>query len=171
MSFEKQKNKTKQNRTSLPPLQYILCMRQFDPLLRITCFCFTANKCLNKAKVHPRMSIKSVSTLFGSPLFIIACKLAVHKQNYYFWSFLFTILKSNEKKDTDIMYMLWFNFILGLNFNFFCFWVRKCMIMSLKQKKRKFKPRIKLNYNIYSLKSKLWQCFIRIILFWRIMRK
>ena len=25
------------------------------------------------------------------------------------------------------------------------------MIMSLKQKKRKFKPRIKLNYNIYNI--------------------
>ena len=85
---KKKQNKTKRNRTSLPPLEYILCMRQFDPLLTITCFCFTANKCLNKAKVHPRMSIKSVSTLFGSPLFIIACKLAVHKQNYYFWELL-----------------------------------------------------------------------------------
>ena len=41
--------------------------------------------------------------------------------------------------------MLWFNFILGLNFIFLCFWVWYCMIMSLKQKKIKFKPRIKLN--------------------------
>ena len=46
------------------------------------------------------------------------------------------------------MYVLWFNFILGLNFIFFCLWVWQCMIMSLKQKKIKFKPRIKLNHNI-----------------------
>ena len=46
------------------------------------------------------------------------------------------------------LYVLWFNFILGLNFIFFCFWVWLCMIMSLKEKKRKFKPRIKLNHNL-----------------------
>ena len=34
-----------------------------------------------------------------------------------------------------------------LNFIFFCFGVRQCMIMSLKQKNIKFKPRIKLNHN------------------------
>ena len=31
----------------------------------------------------------------------------------------------------------------------FCFWVWWCMIMSLKQKETKFKPRMKLNHNIY----------------------
>ena len=45
--------------------------------------------------------------------------------------------------------MLWFNFILALNFIFLCFWVCYCMIMILKQKKIKFKPRIKLNHNTY----------------------
>ena len=30
-----------------------------------------------------------------------------------------------------------------------CFWVWQCMIVSLKQKKRKFKPRIKLNHNVH----------------------
>ena len=47
----------------------------------------------------------------------------------------------------DVNMTLWFNFILGLNFIFFCFWVWQYMIMSLKQKK--IKPRIKLNHNIY----------------------
>ena len=47
------------------------------------------------------------------------------------------------------VYMLWFNFILGSNFLFFCFWVLKCMIMSLKQRKIEFELRIKLNHNIY----------------------
>ena len=47
-------------------------------------------------------------------------------------------------------YILWFNFILGLNFIFFCFWVWKCMIMIYKQKKIKIKPRIKLNHNTHT---------------------
>ena len=51
-------------------------------------------------------------------------------------------------KRSATMYVLGFNFILGLNFIFFCFWVWLCMIMSLKQKKVKFKPRIKLNHNL-----------------------
>ena len=45
--------------------------------------------------------------------------------------------------------MLSFNFILGLNFISLCFWVWQCMVMSLKQREIKFKPRIKLNHNIY----------------------
>ena len=55
--------------------------------------------------------------------------------------------------------MLWFNFILGSNFVFFCFLCMVMydnniimydnnMIMCLKQKKIKFEPRIKLNHNI-----------------------
>ena len=32
---------------------------------------------------------------------------------------------------------------------FFCFGYGNLMIMSLKQKKKKFEPRIKLNHNIY----------------------
>ena len=47
-------------------------------------------------------------------------------------------------------YVLWFNFVLGLNFMFLCFWVSWYMIMSLKQRKRKFEPRIKLNHNMYT---------------------
>ena len=48
--------------------------------------------------------------------------------------------------------LLWFNFILGLNFLLCLGMVMydNDMIMSLKQKKRKFKPRIKLNHNIYT---------------------
>ena len=43
-------------------------------------------------------------------------------------------------RDLILMYMLWFNFILGLNFISLCFGVWKCMIMSLKQREIKFKP-------------------------------
>ena len=47
------------------------------------------------------------------------------------------------------LYMLWFNFILGLNFISLCF---KLIIIdnhTPKQRKIKFKPRVKLNHNIY----------------------
>ena len=47
--------------------------------------------------------------------------------------------------------MLWFNFILGLNFIFLCF---KLIILHYyytpKTKEIKYKPRIKLNHNIYA---------------------
>ena len=43
--------------------------------------------------------------------------------------------------------MLWVNFIFLLFLG-----MGKCMIMSLGQLKIKFKPRIKLNYNIYTAK-------------------
>ena len=50
--------------------------------------------------------------------------------------------------------MLWFNFILGSNFLNLLFlgmvMYDNNMIMSLKQKKRKFEPRIKLNHNTYT---------------------
>ena len=59
-------------------------------------------------------------------------------------------------KRSATMYVLGFNFILGLNFIFFCFWVWLCMIMSLKQKKIKFKPRIKLNHNLRF--AQLFEC-------------
>ena len=49
-----------------------------------------------------------------------------------------------------LLFKSWSNFILGSNFVFFRFWVLQCMIMSLKQFKIKFEPRIKLNYNIYT---------------------
>ena len=47
--------------------------------------------------------------------------------------------------------MLWFNFILGLNFIFLCFKLIILHYHTLKQRKIKFKPRIKLNHNIYKL--------------------
>ena len=48
--------------------------------------------------------------------------------------------------------LLWFNFVLGLNLIFLCFWVWYYYdyITSLKQRKIKFQPRIKLNHNIYT---------------------
>ena len=45
--------------------------------------------------------------------------------------------------------MLWLDFILGLNFIFFCFKLIIIHYHTPKQKKIKFKPRIKLNHNIY----------------------
>ena len=44
--------------------------------------------------------------------------------------------------------MLWFNFILGLDFIFLCFDVWQYTMMSLEQRKIKLKPRIKLNHNM-----------------------
>ena len=45
--------------------------------------------------------------------------------------------------------MLWFKFILGLNFIFFCFKIIIIHYHTQKQKKIKFKPRMKLNHNMY----------------------
>ena len=45
--------------------------------------------------------------------------------------------------------MLWFNFILGLNFIFFCFELIIIHYHTQKQKKIKFKTRRKLNHNTY----------------------
>ena len=45
--------------------------------------------------------------------------------------------------------MLWFNFILGLNFIFLCFKLIIIHYHTPKQRKIKFKPRIKLNHNRY----------------------
>ena len=46
--------------------------------------------------------------------------------------------------------MLWFNFIFGLNFILFCFYEWSC-VMSLKEKRVKFKARIKVSHNTYAL--------------------
>ena len=47
------------------------------------------------------------------------------------------------------MYMLWFIFILGLNVIFFCCKLIIIHYHTPKQKKRKFKPKIKLNHHRY----------------------
>ena len=47
------------------------------------------------------------------------------------------------------MDMFWFNFILDLNFIFLCFKLIIIYYHTQKQKKIKFKPRIKLNHNRY----------------------
>ena len=49
------------------------------------------------------------------------------------------------------MYMLWFKFILGLNFISLCFKLIIIHYHTPKQREMKFKPRIKLNHNIYKL--------------------
>ena len=56
------------------------------------------------------------------------------------------------------VYMLWFNFILGLNFIFLCFKLIIIHYHTQKQREIKFKPRIKLNHNINTaLKSTVTQ--------------
>ena len=47
------------------------------------------------------------------------------------------------------LYMLWFNFILGLSFIFFCFELIIIHYHTQKQKKIEFKRRRKSNHNIY----------------------
>ena len=47
------------------------------------------------------------------------------------------------------MYMLWFNFMLGLNFIFHCFKLIIIHYHTQTQREIKFKPRTKLNHNIY----------------------
>ena len=47
------------------------------------------------------------------------------------------------------VYMLWFNFILCLNFISLCFKLINIHYHTPKQRKRKVKPRVKLNHNIY----------------------
>ena len=46
------------------------------------------------------------------------------------------------------MFLLWFNFILGLNFIFLCFELIIVHYYTQKQKKIKFIPRRKLNHKI-----------------------
>ena len=46
------------------------------------------------------------------------------------------------------LYMLWFIFILGLNFISLCFKLIIIHYHTQKQRETKFKPRIKLNHNI-----------------------
>ena len=47
------------------------------------------------------------------------------------------------------MYMLRFNFILGLNFIFLCFKLINVHYHTPERRELKIKPRIKLNHNIY----------------------
>ena len=47
-----------------------------------------------------------------------------------------------------LLWMLWFNFMLGLNFIFLCFKLIIIHYHTPKQREIKFKPRIKLNHNI-----------------------
>ena len=49
------------------------------------------------------------------------------------------------------MSMLWLNFILGLNFIFFCFKLNIIHYHTPKQREIIFKSRIKLSHNIYTL--------------------
>ena len=49
----------------------------------------------------------------------------------------------------DVIYMLWFNFILSLNFVFLCFKIIIIHYNTQKQKKKTFESRIKLNHNIH----------------------
>ena len=50
---------------------------------------------------------------------------------------------------SSLLFMLWFNFILGLNFISLCFKLIIIYYRTPKQREIKLKPRIKLNHNIY----------------------
>ena len=60
-----------------------------------------------------------------------------------------------ENKDAhcSAVYMLWFSFILGSNFIFLCCKLIIIYYYTQKQRKIKFKPKTKLNHNIYNIKS------------------
>ena len=61
------------------------------------------------------------------------------------------------------MHMLWFNFILGLNFLFCCFKIIIIHYHTQKQKIVKFKARIKLNHN--TINSHPFQIAVYLTLF------
>ena len=61
--------------------------------------------------------------------------------------------------------MLWFNFILGLNFISLCFKLIIIDYHTPKQRKIKFKPRIKLNHNIDTWSEWRDQTLCRVITF------
>ena len=63
-----------------------------------------------------------------------------------------------KKVNIHMYCMLWFNMILGLNFISFCFKLIIIHYHTQKQKEIKFKPRIKLNHNIY-----IYDCTVRIL--------
>ena len=48
-----------------------------------------------------------------------------------------------------LVYVLWFSFIFGLKFISLCFQLIIIHYYTLKQREIKFKPRIKLNHNLY----------------------
>ena len=85
----------------------------------------------------------------------------IHKMNNNFtrledaiYYILRTLFRTKDESYESLlnlvgMDMLWFNFILGLNFIFFCFKLIIIHYHTQKQKKIKFKPRIKLNHNRY----------------------
>ena len=56
--------------------------------------------------------------------------------------------------------MLWFNFILGLNFTSLCFKLIIIYYHAPKQREIKFKPRIKLNHNIDKRCHVSMSCFV-----------
>ena len=61
----------------------------------------------------------------------------------------------------NLLFMLWFNFSLGVNFIFLLIVFNKLNIIHVhyyhttKQRKMKFTPRIKLNHNIYNIAHSL----------------
>ena len=78
-------------------------------------------------------------------------RLPLSRYLYNWWLHPFAEFHLQEgSSNRFLVYMLWFNFILGLNFLFFCFKLIMIHYHTLKQKKRKFKPMKKLNHNIYT---------------------
>ena len=59
------------------------------------------------------------------------------------------LCRASQDRSRFCKFMLWFNFILGLIFLFFCFKLIIIDYNTQKQKKIKIKPKTKLNHNIY----------------------
>ena len=70
-----------------------------------------------------------------------------------------------QQKGGTYMYMLWFNFILGLIFISLCFKLIIIYYHAQKQRKIKIKPRIKLNHNIYVVTEQKAEIFLALYCF------
>ena len=84
---------------------------------------------------HLWVIVKFYGWYHASPLFLY-CKIGQ------------TVIWSTYKPGNICVYMLWFNFIFGLNFIFLCFRLIIIHYHTPKQREIKFEQRINLNHNI-----------------------
>ena len=92
------------------------------------------------------ISTPESSRLGGKIFQVTHCKwFNIVSENNYMKQFFTEVEESNIVS----VYMLWFNFIVGLNFIFLCFKLIIIHYHTPKQRKIKFKPTIKLNHNMY----------------------
>ena len=111
----------------------------------------------NSLKIYELRNISPPKGSFASTPISILGLLNIYNVRANLGCFLFIIIISLSD-----LYMLWFNFILGLNFIFFCFKLIIIHYHTQKQKKIKFKPRIKLNHKKYIYVKKLQSFFFHL---------